>query len=73
MDFDFKDKGLLSSKEVTESILKALKKQDEPIGQLIELYLSQWEANIRLDQIKQDGETSKKIIDEVFNKDKKQS
>lgn len=52
--------------EMTAIILEIFIDGDTPTTEMVELHLSQWEAEIRLDQVKIDKSMTEKVVKETF-------
>lgn len=62
-------KPIPTAGEMTHNILKAVGKENDPIRILIELSLSKWESQIRLNQLAEDSKMTSKVLSETFKKE----
>lgn len=66
MSLEFIKGEELSTTEVTEAIMEAVGKKNDPIKVVIEAYLSTWKSQIQYNQLKED----EAMVEKVFNDNK---
>ena len=66
MSLEFIKGEELSTTEVTEAIMEAVGKKNDPIKVVVEAYLSTWKSQIQYNQLKED----EAMVEKVFNDNK---